>query len=506
MGIRTLLGMETEYAVSGLACNGVPVDRNVLVQALLKVARKAYPHLRDASSGGLFLTNGARLYIDRGAHPEYATPECESPWEVLHAVRAGEELLLDLAKRVCAEDPDLHEVNVFRCNVDYSRSGATWGCHESYLYRQNPAQLPAQLVPFLVSRQIYAGAGGFNPISPGLEFTLSPRAWLLPNERSSDSTCNRGIFHLKEESLSGPGWHRLHLICGESLCSETATLLKLGATALVLAAIEVGSRPGDAIRLASPVEALRTIAAGLDRRVGIALADGGRLSAAEIQRNYLAEVERCRQERLLPEWADGICALWRQTLDSLEAGADALAGTLDWVIKRTLYQRWARNRMSWDRLPHWGDVLKRLERAAGRMLRQEGPIDGAALLNDSSPFRSEIHRLTPLLAAEGIEWPDFHAYRQLRHQLLEADVRFGQLGAAGIFEQLDRSGVLSHRTGGPCELPTSGRARLRGEWVRRLSARGDTHRYRCDWDQLCDELTGRRLDLSDPFVSTAEWS
>lgn len=519
MPVRTLLGVETEYAVTGIDREGRPVDRPSLVDKLMQAARRIYPHLRDGSGGGIFLANGARFYVDRGAHPEFATPECEDPRDVVRYIRAGEAMLLDLARQVEDGHRGL-EVQIFRSNIDYGRSGSSWGCHESYLYRSNPLHLPMQLVPHLVSRMIYAGPGGFKPLSPGLEFTLSPRAWLLSSVSSPDSTGNRGIFHLKDESLSGPGWHRLHVICGESLCSDTAALLKVGTTALVLATIEACHRPGDAVRLANPVEALHTVASGLDRKNGLALAEGGRLSAAEVQRHYLAEVEECRKQGLLPPWADSICDLWKRQLDAYESDAASLECTLDWAIKRAVYRRWATGRLSWDQLPRCGEVLRRLERTATRVLgldaRRLGldappTLDG--MLSPHSPFRREFHRLTPLLAAEGMEWSDLREFTRLRHELLEADLRFGQLGDTGVFNQLDRHGVLRHCIGepgralpGPTQPPGRGRAQLRGEWIRRLAERPEGQRYRAHWSQLWDSVTARRLDLSNPFVAAAEWS
>jgi len=55
----------------------------------------------------------------------------------------------------------------------------------------------------------------------GLRFTLSPRVRFLEREVSNNSTRDRGIFHTKDETLAADGYHRLHIICGESLCSET---------------------------------------------------------------------------------------------------------------------------------------------------------------------------------------------------------------------------------------------------------------------------------------------
>lgn len=517
MAVRALLGMETEYAVTGITRDGASVDRGQLVGWMLAHARASCPHLRDGGSG-LFLANGARLYMDRGCHPEFATPECGDPWEVVRYVRAGEALLLDLARRVQRENRELRELALFRCNVDYNRSGVTWGCHESYLHSRNPLELPAQLLPHLVTRVIYAGAGGFNPTAPGAQFTLSPRAWLLRSATSGDSTSERAIVHLKDESLARSGWHRLHLICGESLCSDTAAVLKLGTTALVLAAVDAGRRPGDAVRLADPVHALRTIAADPppDRPAGVTLEAGGHLSASEIQRHYLAEVEACDAGRL-PEWAGELCRLWRAQLDALDARAPSLERTLDWAIKRLLYQRWVRDRMSWRALQRAGALLARLERTTAQLCAKDQMalrLDGA--LRGRSPLRFELSRLAPLLAAENLTWEDLRGALRLCNELLEADTRFGQLGEAGVFEQLDRAGLLTHRAPPPpsrgepradpqSHPPAGGRARIRGDWIRRLWNDGAAGRYRGDWTALWDETTGRSLDLTDPFGAAAEW-
>src|SRR5438105_1625393 len=87
-------------------------------------------------------------------------------------------------------------------NVDYSGTGATWGAHESYGCRPLPPGCARQLVPHLVSRLIYTGAGGFANRSPGMEFSLSPRALHMERAVSSESTCQRGIFHTRHEPLT----------------------------------------------------------------------------------------------------------------------------------------------------------------------------------------------------------------------------------------------------------------------------------------------------------------
>src|SRR5437762_13076927 len=123
-------------------------------------------------------------------------------------------------------------------------------------------------MPHLVSRVVYTGAGGFNNLSKGIEFTLSPRVAHLNRGVSGESTHHRGIFHTKGETLAGHDYQRLHLLCGESVCSETAAWLKLGTTALIVAMVDAGLSPGDAVQPRSPLDAIRTFARDPTCKIG----------------------------------------------------------------------------------------------------------------------------------------------------------------------------------------------------------------------------------------------
>lgn len=507
-----LLGVETEYAVSGFGPSGRRLESETVAEGLLTVARQEHRCLPDGTGSGLFLANGSRLYVDCGYHPELATPECSDPWEAVRYIKAGERLLSGLAARALAEDADLADVNIFRCNVDYSGAGATWGCHESYLHRADPSILPAQLIPHLVSRVIYAGAGGFNPVSPGLEFTLSPRARLFSNVSSTHSTHARGIYHTKNESLSGEGYHRLHVICGESLCSERATLLKLGTTALIVAAIDAGLRSGDAVQLRAPLDASRAFAADPECRARVRLVSGRRVSALDIQRHYLEHVEERLAARKLPWWARELCELWRGTLDDLERDAASSTRTLDWAIKRALYDHWLEARLDPAQLAHWNHIIGKLHEALSLTEYADHAVTVDFVLSKGSPVRKQVLGLSRYLSERGLEWSGLSPFLQLRQEMLEADVRFGQLGDHGIFERLDAEGRIDHRVVDAEEVaraeetaPNASRARLRGEWVRRLGSTDAWKRYRCDWTGVWDARCGRYLDLSDPWAREARW-
>jgi proteasome accessory factor A len=301
-----LLGVETEYAIS--STQGLEAaDHRVIVRHLLDLAHTTLRNLQDGSSSGLFMENAARLYLDCGMHVEYSTPECANPWDAVRYVEAGHQTMLNLIQKMTRERTPEIQSACYRVNVDYSGTGATWGCHESYLHRMPPAALPPDLIPFLVSRMIFAGAGGFDPFSAGLRFTLSPRAAHIERAISSDSTSERGIFHAKNEPLCA-GYNRLHVLCGESLCSQLAMFVKFGATCLVVALAEAGVAPGGAVQLDSPLAALRTVAADLTLKRPLKVKDPSRrMTAFEIQRHYLAMAESHSRESFMPLWAPEVC-------------------------------------------------------------------------------------------------------------------------------------------------------------------------------------------------------
>ena len=233
-----LFGMEIEYGFSVFS-RGSVLSRAWL-DYFMAVARNQLRHLPSMDGSGIFLENAARLYVD-SSHPEMTTPECSNPWDVVRYMHAGERVLTSIAEEMKRREPAIADVVLFKTNVDHGRQNATWGCHTSFMHLSDPARLPAEIVPHLVSRIIYSGAGGLEPLAEGcLRFTLSPRVRFLEREISENSTSERGIFHTKDETLAAEGYHRLHIICGESLSSETALWLSMATTAIIVSMIEAG--------------------------------------------------------------------------------------------------------------------------------------------------------------------------------------------------------------------------------------------------------------------------
>jgi proteasome accessory factor A len=503
-----MFGLETEYAVVPLDGGGNPVRKDEVLGQLMNLAARRLVHLPGRFSSGVFLGNGSRLYVDCGNHPELATPECTDPWEAVRYVLAGDRILAGLIHGLVSRSRRLAKAHLFKANVDYSGQGTTWGSHESYLHRADPAALPADLVPHLASRLVYTGAGGFDNRSPGIEFRASPRVGHLQQVVSAASTHSRGIFHTKNETLSGPGYNRLHILCGESLSSETAAWLRTGTTALVVALAEAGLRPGAAVELAAPLEAMRDFAADPELKAAAALKRGGTISALGIQRHYLAMAEARLGEAFFPPWAEDVCRRWRGILDDLESSDPDLARKLDWAIKLALYRNKAEKRgLRWESFRAWNQALRDMQEKLGDEGKQAGPrLD--RLLEAHAAADGGRLRLAPVLAAHGLAWESLPAFLKLRRELFEADLRFAEVGGSGVFAALDRAGVLQHEVPGvgdaeraAVEPPKRGRARLRGECIRRLAGRDGAS---CDWAGVWDS-EGRFLDLSEPFQEKEEW-
>jgi proteasome accessory factor A len=505
-----LFGVETEYAISGISPGG-EMDRERILRRLFELAKERLIHLPDLnSSSGIFLGNGSRFYADCGNHPELCTPECSNPWDTVRYIEAGHRILAGLASSLESASPPGTQILCFRCNVDYSGGQTTWGCHESYMHRIAQETLQPQIVPHLVTRLIYTGAGGFNPLSRGLELTLSPRMAHFRQVVTLSSTSERGIWHTKSEPLCS-GYSRLHVLCGESLCSETGTFLKMGVTALIVAMADAGLAPGGAVQLADPLAAMQSIAGDVTCKKPLRMADGRLMTAIEIQRHYLRQAEAHLGASFMPTWAGEVCSRWGAIIDRLEDAPGSVEKTLDWGIKHALYANHARSlNICWEALPTLNRAIDQLSAALRVRKGTEKAISLESAIEPRRRMLKEVTSLEPLLRLQGLGLVDLGKLLISRQKFFEIDTRFGQLGSKGIFQSLDLAGVLDHRISGAdnieqavAEPPASGRARIRGQVIQRLSGTGDV---RCDWQSILNFKDGKMLELSNPFTSEESWS
>jgi len=329
-----VFGLETEYGISFTVDGrrGLPIE---------DVARRMF---RDVVAWGrtsnVFLENGARLYLDVGSHPEYATPECSTALEAVVHERAGDRLIDGLARRTeisLAEDGVRGRVRVFRNNTDFT--GNSYGSHENYLVlRDGPFQpLADALLPFLVTRQIFAGAGKILRTPRGAAYVLSQRAEHIWEGVSSATTRSRPVINSRDEPhADAERFRRLHVIVGDSNMSDFVTWLRIATCDLVIRLVE---ERGDLAvpPLESPTRAIREVARDLTGRGPVRLLDGHDVPAVEIQRLYLEAVERFIADRHPDDdQAVHVLAEWRRILTTLERDPMALDRELDWVAKLQL--------------------------------------------------------------------------------------------------------------------------------------------------------------------------
>src|SRR3989441_10163227 len=254
---RRIFGLENEY---GLTCtlNG---ERRMSPD---NVARYLFEKvIPGAHHANVFLENGARLYLDTGFHPEYATPECGDVAELVIHDKAGERIVDDLrhqAEKRLQEDGIEGNILLFKNNTD--SAGNSYGCHENYLVSRDVSfqRLAEVLIPFFVTRQIFAGAGKMLQTPRGFNYCLSQRAQHICQEISGATTSSRSIINTRDEPhADAERYRRLHIIVGDSNMSEIATYLKVGTAALVLSMIEDGYTVSH-MELDDPVKAIREIA------------------------------------------------------------------------------------------------------------------------------------------------------------------------------------------------------------------------------------------------------
>src|SRR5207342_1270464 len=286
MAIPKVFGTETEY---GITAAGSPDFNPVLSSSLListyagslRRIRWDYEQespLRDARGfepvparegsdedlglANVILPNGARYYVDH-AHPEYSTPECITPRELVVHDKAGERVLERSLAEVARELPTGPRLSIYKNNSD--GKGNSYGTHENYLVdRATPfGDIVRDLTPFFVSRQVFCGAGKVGVeawAEPGqTTYQLTQRADFFETEVGLETTLKRPIINTRDEPHADPEkYRRLHVIIGDANMCEVATYLKVGTTALVLAMIE-DKFLGSDLSIEAPVAELRAI-------------------------------------------------------------------------------------------------------------------------------------------------------------------------------------------------------------------------------------------------------
>ena len=329
--------METEYGVTGTFGGQRRLSPEEVTRYLFRRV------VSWGRSSNVFLRNGARLYLNGASHPEYATPECDNVVDLVAHDKAGERILEGLltdADRRLREEGITGDIYLFKNNTD--SAGNSYGCHENYLVDRDGdfERLTSILTPFLVTRQIICGAGKVLQTPRGVIYCVSQRSdhiW----EVSSDTTRSRSVIQTADKPhADAERFRRLRVTVGDSNMSETTTLLKVGATDLVLRMIEAGMIMRD-LTLDNPAQAIREVSHDMTGRSRVRLANGREMSALEIQNEYLARASDFTDTNGPDAVSARVLEMWRRALSAIEAwNLDMIAREIDWVIKYQLIERY----------------------------------------------------------------------------------------------------------------------------------------------------------------------
>ncbi|MEV7671443.1 Pup--protein ligase [Streptomyces sp. NPDC000963] len=439
---RRIFGLENEY---GVTCT----FRGQRRLSPDEVARYLFRRVVSwGRSSNVFLRNGARLYLDVGSHPEYATPECDDVTELVTHDKAGERILEGLlvdAERRLHEEGIAGDVYLFKNNTD--SAGNSYGCHENYLVARHGefSRLADILIPFLVTRQLICGAGKVLQTPRGAVYCVSQRAEHIWEGVSSATTRSRPIINTRDEPhADAERYRRLHVIVGDSNMSETTMLLKVGATDLVLRMIEAGTVMRD-LTLENPIRAIREVSHDITGQRKVRLASGREASALEVQREYYEKaVDFVDRRGIRSGTVAQVLELWGRTLDAIEAEQlDRIETEIDWVMKYKLIERY---------------------RAKHNMTMSN-----------------------PRVAQIDLAYHDIHRRRGLYYLLQKNGQAARICNDLKIFE-------------GKSVPPQTTRARLRGDFIRR--AQEQRRDFTVDWVHLkLNDQAQRTVLCKDPFRS-----
>ena len=474
MAVAKVCGIETEYGIHHVGGDGNPVaSSSLLVNAYVSDLARAGWDFEDESPGNdargfaregsmppevethlvnAVLTSGARYYVDH-AHPEFSTPECADPLEVVRYDKAGEEVLRRSMAAVGRVLPAGQSIVVYKNNSD--GKGNSYGTHENYLMdRAVPfARIAHLITAHFVTRQVFTGAGKVGTETPAnvgrdIPFQLSQRSEFFEEEIGLETTLKRPIVNTRDEPHADPQrYRRLHVIVGDANLSEMATFLKVGTTALILALIEDDAFGGRELVLANPVKAIRQVSYDPTLSVALDLADGRSATALALQWELFGLARKYAEDR------------------GLECLGDEAVGQ--------------------ELLVQWEDVLAGLE-------------TDLAVVADRVDWAAKLQLLEAYRERHGLDWDD--------HRLAAVDLQYHDLRPErSLFARLDTRRLVGEQDvlDAVTEPPRRTRAFFRGQCLRRWASSVAS----ANWDSLVFDLGTdplRRVPMMDPLRGTAE--
>lgn len=411
----------------------------------ITMRRRGKPRAETDTVANLIVPNGARYYVDH-AHPEYSGPEVTTPRAAVLWDLAGDEILLR-SSRILNQPPGGPEVTLYKNNTD--GKGSSYGTHENYLVSRSVPfdEIISTLIPFLVTRPIFCGAGRIGLGQRGQEggFQISQRADFIEEEVGLETTLRRPIINTRDEPHADAGrYRRLHVIVGDANRMHTSTLLKVGTTAALLWLLENGGTSLElgALRLADPVAAAKEVSRDLSLNRPLDLEDGRRMTALQIQRVYCQAVTSAMEDAgSVDQDTREILDLWADVLYRLQTDPASCAREVEWVAKQRILEGMRRRHgLDWD---------------------------------------------SPRLAALDLQWADLRPEKSI----------YARLEAAGQVATLVSPEEVEYAIAHP---PQDTRAYFRGEAIRRYGPEVSAG----NWDALIFDIEGsehlQRVPMPDP--------
>jgi proteasome accessory factor A len=300
------------------------------------------------------------------------------------------------------------------------------------------------LIPFLVSRQIYAGAGKVLQTARGAMYCIAQRSEHIWEGVSSATTRSRPIINTRDEPhADAERFRRLHVIVGDSNMSEWTTFLKCGSAAIMLRMLEEDGAPWRDLTLENPIRAIREISHDPTCRRKVRLANGRELSAFEIQSEYLTRALRFAKRRGLGPLEQQALDMWEHAMTAIETDPLKLQTEVDWVIKYHLIEQY--------RAKH------------------------------------DLPLAHPRVALVDLAYHDVTRSRSL----------YSMLERRGLVERIVNDDDIAFAVDNP---PQTTRARLRGAFIKRAKER--KRDYTVDWVHLkLNDQAQRTVLCKDPFKS-----
>ena len=298
------------------------------------------------------------------------------------------------------------------------------------------------LIPFLVTRQIYAGAGKVLQTARGAMYCIAQRAEHIWEGVSSATTRSRPIINTRDEPhADAERYRRLHVIVGDSNMSEYASFLKVGAASIMLRMLEEPNVVLRDMTLENPIRAIREISHDVTCTRRIRLANGREASALDIQSEYLQRALRFAETHDLGPLESKALAMWEHCLTGIERDPFSLDRECDWVIKHRLIEAYRE--------------------------------------------KHDLPLSHPKIALMDLQYHDLNRDRSL----------FYRLQRRGLVERMCDDADIATAVEDP---PATTRARLRGEFIRRAKER--KRDYTVDWVHLkLNDQAQRTVLCKDPF-------